>query len=196
MGVKIARISGIIVGIILLLFGAMNAYSKMYYSERDQIRARLEAIPNIESIEIFGRDKLFQFYVRAARIRLVDHPDSIIELEAPALGILKDSDHILLSQLGRWIFSSRKLRTPEIIYDENGKPIQSVPDYAYGSIDVGSAGPVTDRIPFKIKNIQDLISHYTELENFFDTLPERSDKGDLIKSGDNKIFYRIPEGSR
>src|SRR2546423_5852650 len=106
MKLKVMKAGAIVAGIILLIFGSVQAYRTMYYSEREQILARLASIPDIEVINIYGRDDFFRYNVRFVDLRLKDRPESFIEIEVPARGILKDSEHIFLSRIGPWQLSS------------------------------------------------------------------------------------------
>jgi hypothetical protein len=180
----------------LLLFGLGYIYSNHYYSERDQIRARLNSLPNVEILEISGRKDFLSFNVRRATLHLTDCPDSLIELELPALGILEDSDDILLSQIGRWRLSSRGERFIETTDYASGKPIQVKQSYGLGHIEIGVAGPISSQFPFKIRNLQDIISHYKELESFFEKWPDEDFYGKRIPRYENVVSYHIPEDGR
>jgi hypothetical protein len=195
MRIKVTTLSALFIGCALLLLGSMSAYSDKYYSERDQIRARLESLPNVEVMDISGRKELFNFDVRRAALRLVDRPGSIIELEVPALGVLEDSDYILLSRIGRWKLGSCGERETEAVDTTTGKPRMFKTAYGYGHINIGSAGPATSQIPFTIRNIKDIISHYSELESLFEKWPQLDCKGEPITRHDNVVTFYLQEGS-
>ena len=193
MKIKLAVFGAIFAILALLLFGLGYVYSKRYYSERDQIRARLESLPNVEILDISGRNDLLSFNVRHASIRLVDRPDSVIELEVPALGILQDSDYVLLSKIGCWELSSLGERFLETTDYETKKPIKVKQDYAYGNVNIGSAGPISSQLPFKIRNLQDVISHYSELESFFEKWPDQNFHGERVPRYENVVWFHIPD---
>lgn len=195
MKIKRVKSIAIVIATILLLYGSVRAVLNNYYSERDQIRAHLESIPNVEIINIYGRDDFFRgFNVRYVDIRLKDHPESYIGLAVPAHGILKDSGHIFLSDIGPWTLGSDGYTYIDSKDKTTGESMRIRTECGYGSIDIGSASPVADQIPFDIKNIEDVISHYSELEAFFAQWPDRNRDGELIPRTGNLVKCYLPKG--
>ena len=182
---KNIKVAGIVAGVALLLYSSVLAYRAMYYSERNRIRAYLESISNVEIVNISGDDHLTYFHTKFVDLRLKDHPNSFIGLEAPALGILKESDHVFLSNIGSLILAS------QVHTSIDGKDQLKC---AWGSIDIGPASPVADQLPFTVRKIEDIISHYSQLEAFFAERSEKKPEGESIRRAGNVVTCYLPAG--
>ena len=184
----------IITGVILLLYSSVAAYRTMYYSERNRIRAHLEALPNVEIINISGDEHLTYFHTKFVDIRLKDQPNSFIGLEVPAWGILHESDHIFLSQIGPWILSSQGHTYIHGKDQTTGEATQERTECWYGSIDIGSAGLVADQLPVGVKTLEDIISNYSQLEGYFAGRPEQNEGAGMVGRAGNRVTCYLPSG--
>lgn len=152
--IRSALLGASLLGGIWFLYNVVCIYSRPYYAERDEIRARLESIPNVEVIAVDGTDGEFGiFEVRGAAIRLVDRPGSFIQLAAPGGSVLHKSNRVLLSRIGRWTLGSCGTEYGATKWFTLKKNI-----YGFSHVDVGPEGPIANQIPFPVRGVEDVIA--------------------------------------
>jgi hypothetical protein len=194
MRIKIKLAKLVILGSLLLIYTNCDLLQNRAKNdaEEEQIRSRLESLSNVEIIEIKRSGRDFTAPVSAVSFRLKDRPGSFIELYSPGYSLLKQkSTYFDLSRIGRWQLSSCGYDYVGHYEMATGKQVKSV--YGSSGIDIGTEGPFADNLPFKVETIEDIISHYSELENIFEHFPDRGCRGEPIPRAGNEVSFHLPE---
>lgn len=167
---------GIAVALVVLVGAAVLYWPKFYYGERDQILAQFAKIPGITNVKVFGNEDI-SYEIFSVAFQLVGRPDATVTIgfRDDDFGLTKSPKNFAILTLGSWV-----IRTKEHVYnvyDQTGKKMRS---WGYGTgADVGPEGRFSALLPFKLKNVQDVISHYDELNQLFSTWPTINQPGQL-----------------
>lgn len=161
-------------------------YGPGYYGDLDEIRARFEAIPGVEVLEVHGHEDT-TYELSGLTIEL--EGKGLIDFGAVDLNWFNHTDHIYLHSIG-----GREL----IMVQEGFLGVRStktggeVWTTGWGNyIDVGAGGPFAGLFPFSITCVQDVLDHYDELCAVLDTLPVQPDYAKLQDEDGSRYYYSL-----
>lgn len=73
-----------------------------------------------------------------------------------------------------------------------GDPVES--KYSGGYIALGPGSPYSELIPFKVNTLQDVVDHYEDLVDLFETWPGESKPGTVkLEDGSTQYYYVVEE---
>jgi hypothetical protein len=118
------------------------------------------------------------------------HPNSFVSLAG--LGDYEQNGPFWLSKLGKWRFKISGRRF-DVVYDAvSGEPIES--QYIGSHIELGTNSPYKDLIPFELASVQDVIDHYQDLIDLFESWPRETKPGTvMLNDGTVQYFYVIED---
>jgi hypothetical protein len=126
-----------------------------YYAERERVRIVLEAAAPAGQVQLGGFDDGgFEWELVEALVSVDGSPTKTILLSGPRAQDLRSGKHINVDCIDVYSFA---LVTPE--------------NYWLSRIDFGKDSVFADILPFKLQNVQDLVSHYDDFVAFLRALP-------------------------
>ena len=135
----------------LLSFAAFLLYE--YLHDIIWVRLKLVRVRGIDNVELYGWDRL-HYHVNEVGFGVVGKPGSaiLVQVYDTDQGLTGHPDHLYLSQLGPWTFTSGAgtVGDKTMTLDE---PVES--SYLARWIDVGPKGEFGTMLPVKIRNIND-----------------------------------------
>ena len=159
-----------------------------YYKERRETLAVLRDIKGI-AYEITTFIDVVEEVARV-NITLDEHPDSHIAISS--LGSYRSEHKLGISRIGKWQFVIFGRRHAGAYHVATGEPVES--DYLSRHIEFGPDSPYNKIIPFKVQTLHDLVEHYPELVDLFETWPREAEPGTLtLEDGSTQYFYVVEE---
>lgn len=158
-----------LVACVVSALGTAKLLYATYYEERDRLQSLLNGVDGIADVQILGCDDM-TYEVHAARFSIVDRPEAVIVLDEPTRGLTDGSGRIAIRRLGPWEFHTASYGHIGAVKTKTREPVESL-GYSSG-VDVGPFGEFADRLPVKIRKLQDLVDHYDVLVKFFETWPD------------------------
>ena len=159
---------GLLVLVVGLFVGISRVFDFVYYRDRDRVIAELEKVDGITDIIVKGNDDI-TYSVIAAQFQLAGRPEAVIEIRSPREGLIGSREHLYLKRLGSSKFFEQTSGNVGVTNIYTGAPVDSVA--MSDCIDVGSSGQYGRMLPVKIRDINDLVRHYDELERYFSMWP-------------------------
>jgi hypothetical protein len=158
------------------------------------VRLRIHRVPGTNNIELHGYDK-DHYHVQAVGFGIVGKPGSaiLVHVYDTDQGITGNPDHLYLSQLGPWVFTSGAGSVGGETMTEN-EPIES--SYRAPWIDIGPKGEFGAILPVKIKDVNDLVAQYDQLVPFFASWPDKEHKRELVLTSGKRVGYYRERASR
>lgn len=179
---------------VALALGTVKFLLVAFYEERDRLRSLLDQVDGITDIQILGHD-VMPYEVHAAQFAIIGRPDAVVVLDEPSHNLVHGSGHIEIRNLGPWDFHTATYGRLGVVKTKTREPVKSL-GYS-SSVDVGTAGEFADRLPVKIRDVQDLVDHYDDLVRFFGTWPDDRDWAVIPGSSDPlRVYCRTPRGAR
>ena len=172
--------------VVALVSGAISLANRAYYAERYRVRSILNKIDGID-YTMLSHEDIFE-KIGSVTITIDSIPDSQIVL----LGLARygKSGRFAISQIGKWRFVIQGTTYLGATDAKTGEPVKS--NYWGGYIDAGRKGPYRDLIPYPTDTLQDIIDHYEELVEHFDSWPRESDPGRVVlDDGSLQKYYVI-----
>lgn len=159
-----------------------------YYAERRETQAVLRDVKGIAyEITTFADDVE---EVARVNITLDEHPDSHIAISG--LGKYRSDRRFGISRIGKWRFVIYGRHYAGAYLEATGEPVES--DYLGGHIELGPYSPYNKIIPFKVHTLHDLVEHYQELVDLFETWPREAEPGTLtLEDGSPQYFYVVED---
>ena len=117
------------------------------------------------------------------------HPGSIVELGG--LGQYADEGRFSVSRVGKWTFKISGRRYAGAYKADTGEPVES--DYFGGNIVLGPDSPYKELIPFEVNTLQDVVNHYADLIDLFDSWPRESEPGSVMLEDGLTQYYCVVE---
>ncbi len=171
----------------IALVCALLVYARnLYNAERREAQAVLEEVEGIA----FTIDTFHDVVEAVSRVNVsVDkHPDSHIELGG--LANYQSHGQFSLGRLGKWRFVICGRRYAGAYQAATGEPVES--NYSGGHIVLGPKSPYNELLPFEVHTLQDLVDHYAELVNLFETWPREAEPGTVrLADGSTQYFYVV-----
>jgi hypothetical protein len=135
----------------------------VYYAERNAAYAQFKNVPGIANVQVWGTDDI-TYEAHDVSFQLAGHPDAYFGFWISD-DMTTGTDHLYLETLGPWHFRTKGHVKGNEFYG--------------GTIDVGTGGNFGPLLPFKLKNVQDVIAHYDDLVKIFAAWPDVNHVGKL-----------------
>ena len=176
------------VALVGLVLGGVSLYHHIYYLDLITARDTLGKVNGITDVQVFGFDDM-TYEVTLASFALKGRPDAVIETRG-----LGEPGHVILKRLGPLEFHECIYGFHNQFDTKTGEPVQGL---GFGDqIDVGPAGQYAGMLPVKIRDLNDVVSHYDELVRFFSTSPGWKTWRELERWQGKRTAYRVrPIGS-
>ena len=171
----------------MLFVIARNAY----YAERRQTESTLANVKGISDVQLHSHVEVTE-EVHSSNFSVDGHPGSIVALGG--LARYADDGRFSVSRVGKWTFKISGRRYGGAYRADTGEPVES--NYIGGHIELGSNSPYQDLIPFKIDTLQNVVDHYTDLVDLFDSWPRESEPGSvMLEDGSTQYYYVVEDPS-
>ena len=163
-----------------------------FYSERRQTEAVLAAVQGISNIELHSYIDITE-EVNASCFSVKSHPGSVVGVGG--LCSYADEGRFALSRIGKWAFRTSGRRYGGAYVAATGEPVES--DYFGYHLALGVGSPYHALIPFEVNTLQDVVDHYQELVDLFETWPREADPGTVtLEDGTTQFFYVVEESGQ
>lgn len=199
--------TGIAIGVGLVFFLLVVAigvfwwnenYGPGYYSELEEVRRELKAIPETELLELGGYDESDFPLLRSlenitARVRVAG------EVEMEFAGLSSDSfgeaEQLILTAVGPYRIRYRGEGYMGVYRGSTGAPVRS--EFAGASADVAPGGDFAPLFPCRIPNVQTALARYREVLETVAQWPETPLPPGCFTtpSGTAYYYWVIPKGS-
>ena len=168
-----------------LLVAARNLYD----ADRRQAQSILVEVKGISDIQLHSHIDVTE-EVNSTSFSVDGHPDSIIGIGG--LGHYEDDGRFSVSRIGKWRFRVSGHRYGGVYRADTGKPVKS--DYFGWHIGLGPHSPYSELIPFEVNTLQDIVDHYADLVDLFETWPRESEPGTvMLDDGSTQYFYVVED---
>jgi hypothetical protein len=180
------------IAVLALILGGIRFCHYLYYMDLIYATNQLEEVRGITNVHIYGDDD-FTYEVNYATFTLVGRPDALIGIRGPAGGVVGTPEHLWLERLGPWEFHEHSYGFNNT-YDLSGNPVKSLGYRRW--IDIGPSGEYGSMLPVKIRDLNDVVTHYDELVKHLSTWPDEKHWGELPKRPDMQTVYCVsPAGT-
>ena len=161
-----------------------------YYSELESIRRQLQAIPQVEILELFGHDEndfplLRDLEHITARIKVENKGEMIFS------ELTKDSFRyaasLILVEVGSYRVRYRGEGDVGVYEAATGTPVRS--EFGGGPIGIGQNGDFAHLFPFAIPNIQTAVARYDDILEIVGNWPETPSPPGYFKNPQGSEFY-------
>jgi hypothetical protein len=161
-----------------------------YYSERRQTESALATIKGISNIKLHSCVDVIE-EVNSSSFSVDSHPGSIIRIGG--LCHYADKGQFSVSRIGKWAFKISGRHFGGAYKASTGEPVES--DYLGFHIILGVDSPYRKLIPFEVNTLQDLVDHYQDLVDLFETWPRETEPGKVtLEDGTTQYYYVVEEG--
>lgn len=182
--------------ILLLIVGATVMCSlfvvgrNSFYSERRQTESVLATIKGISNIQLHSCVDVIE-EVNSSSFSVDSHPGSIIRIGG--LCQYADKGRFAVSRIGNWTFRISGRNFGGAYKASTGEPVES--DYFGYHIKLGVDSPYRKLIPFDVSTLQDVVDHYQELVDLFESWPREAEPGTVtLEDGTTQYYYVVEEG--
>lgn len=161
-----------------------------YYLFHDILAHRLSRVDAIKDARVHSSDDLF-YDDHRFEFRLADRPDTFVSLAVglPLEDPTGDPGHLALCQLGDRRFRTRYLRPPGPAFAEQG-------ELALGWCpDISPDGEFAHLVPFSVRNVHDIASHYDLIADAIDTWPQHPEVGEFETDSGVEVRYFVTRDS-
>ena len=175
--------------IVAMLCGLISFAYRMYFAERYAVESYLKKIDGIGYSISTHEDVIEE--VASVTITLKDLPDSRIVVYG--LATYESTGAFALGEIGKWRLVIQGRRFLGATDSSTGEPVES--NYWGGCIQLGADNPYEKIIPYPTNTLQDIIDHYEELVDYFDTWPRESEPGRVVlEDGSVQKYYVLDTG--
>jgi hypothetical protein len=176
------------VALLGLVLGGVRLCHYLYYMDLIHVRNTLASIDGITDVHVYGFDDL-SYEVTLATFALEGRPDAVIGSRG-----LGEPGHVWLQRLGPWEFHECSYGFQGVFETATGKPVESLG--FRDCIDIGPSGEYAAMLPVKIRDLNDVVTHYDELVRYFSTWPSGKTWRELEKRPGMRTAYCVsPTGS-
>lgn len=161
-----------------------------YYSERRQTESALADIHGISDINLHSHVETTE-KINSSSFSIDGQPRSIVVIG----GLTKyaDKGRFSVSRIGKWKFRISGRNHGGIYRADTGEPVES--DYFACHITLGRNSPYRELFPFEVITLQDVVDHYQELVELFESWPREAEPGTvLLEDGTTQKFF-VVEGN-
>lgn len=161
-----------------------------YYSDRRQTEAVLATIRGISNIKLHSYIDITE-EVNSSSFSVDSHPGSFVRLGG--LCAFADKSKFTVSRIGKWTFRISGRNFGGAYKASTGEPVES--DYVGYHIKLGVDSPYRKLIPFEVNTLQDVVDHYQELVDLFESWPREAEPGAVtLEDGTTQYYYVVEEG--
>ena len=178
----------IVVAGVCVLCSLYVAARHAYYSERRDNMAALTSLKGVSIESIHSHIDVVE-EVGSTSISVKAHPGSSI-----VTGNLQNylaTGRFNVRRIGKWCFSVNGNRHCGAYKIATGEPVES--DYFGSSIQLGPGGPYEEIIPVPTASLQDVVDHYQELVEFFESWPRKNAPGEVTLEDGSIQYYYVRE---
>lgn len=187
-GIRSLLIAAAAVAVMCALFVAAR---NQYYAERRQVNSVLADVDGISIISLHSHIDVTE-EINGTSISVDLHPDSIVQLGS--LRDYEDTGRFFVSRIGNWRFNVSGRRHMGAYIAATGKPVES--EYVGAHIVLGPESPYSELIPFEVNSLQDVVNHYEDLVDLFETWPGESNPGTVtLDDGTTQYYYVVKDPS-
>jgi len=177
------------VAVVAVVCALCVAARNHYYGQRRQAELVLAEAKGISNIQLHAHVDIVE-EINGISFSVDGHPGSIVSLGG--LGHYETESTFAVSQIGKWQFKVSGQRHLGAYNASNGEPVES--QYISGYIQLGPSSPYKDLIPFEVNTLQDVVDHYAELVDLFDSWPREAEPGSLtLVDGTTQFFHVVEE---
>lgn len=165
------------------------AARNLYFAERHQTESALAEVRGISDIQLHSYMDTVE-EVNGSRFSVDGLKNSVIKIGS--LSHYGDKRRFSLNQIGKWTFRTSGRRHMGAYQASTGAPVES--DYIGWHVELGPNSPYNELIPFEINTLQDVVDHYQELVDLFETWPREANPGTVtLEDGTTQFFYVVRE---
>ena len=187
-GIRSLLIAAAAVAVMCALFVAAR---NQYYAERRQVNSVLADVDGISIISLNSHIDVTE-EINGTSISVDLHPGSIVQLGG--LRDYEDTGRFFVSRIGNWRFNVSGRRHLGAYIAATGEPVES--EYFGNHIVLGPGSPYSDLIPFEVNTLQDVVDHYEDLADLFETWPGESNRGTVtLEDGTTQDYYVVKDPS-
>ena len=188
-GIRSLLLAAAAVAAVAVMCALFVAARNKFYADRRQVHSVLAAVDGISIISLHGHIDVTE-EIDSTSISVDVHPDSIIQLEG--LGHYDDTGSFYVSRIGKWRFSASGRRHMGAYIAATGDPVES--EYSGGCMVLGPGSPYSELIPFEVNTLQDVVDHYEDFVDLFETWPRESKPGTVkLEDGSTQHYYVVEE---
>jgi hypothetical protein len=169
---KIIVIAGIVLAVLIAIPVGIAGYLRLtYYDELKSIKKKLNAIPNVSVVNIWGYDDITLEEV-TARLQIKDKGE--IVLYGLSNDVYNYPDSVIISEIGGYSF--------KVFYQTGG----------FGfDIDIGKEGHLGKFFPFELRNEEELIRRYDDILKIIRSWPIFPELYHLYSDGGEEFFLAV-----
>ena len=183
-GIRSLLIAAAAAAVMCALFVAAR---NQYYAERRQVNSVLADVDGISIISLHSHIDVTE-EINGTSISVDLHPDSIVQLGG--LRDYEDTGRFFVSRIGNWRFNVSGRRHMGAYKAATGEPVES--EYVGGHIALGPDSPYSELIPFEVNTLQEVVDHYEDLVDLFETWPRESNPGTVtLEDGTTQYYYVV-----
>lgn len=176
------------VAVVAVLCAMFVAVRNAYYADRQRTASALAQVSGISNVKLnFHVDVTEE--VNSSSFSVDGHPDSVVGLAG--LARYADESRFAVNRVGKWSFRVSGRRHMGAYRADTGEPVAS--HYFGFSIELGPNSPYKALITFEIDTLQDLVDHYAELIDLFETWPRESEPGSVVLEDGSVQYYYVVE---
>lgn len=157
---------------------------RVYYYDRDAVRAHLEAMPNLSVDEIEGFDDGPDWKVAYATVSIKGKPGSRLSFRSP-IGLREGKD-IRLSAIGPYEMWVTGYDYGSVVNAATGQPVVS--QFSQDWFDIGPGGSFSDLSGTPISDVGDVVEKYNRLLAAVEAMPKSGRR--KLKDG-SEVEWRI-----
>jgi hypothetical protein len=175
---------------VVFLFALFVPARDAYYSERRQTEAVMAELKGISNVRLQSHVDVTEG-VHATSFTVDACPGSVVELAGVCA--YQDSGVFSVSRIGKWSFRISGRRDVGVYVAATGEPVES--DYIGCHLRLGVSSPYRELIPFEVNALQDVVDHYQELVDLFESWPREAEPGAVtLEDGTTQYYFVVEEG--
>lgn len=156
-----------------------------YYSARRQTESALAEVKGISDIKLHSHVDITE-EINSISFSVKGQPASIVVLGG--LTRYADDGRFFVTQVGKWTFWCSGRRSLGAYRADTGEPVES--EYFGFSLELGRNSPYKKLFPFELNTLQDVVDHYAELVELFESWPREAEPGTvLLEDGTTQKFF-------
>lgn len=158
-----------------------------YYKDYNEVKNNFNNLPGISITKIWGNEEIVLEDI-GADIKLISGEKmGFFNLDKQSF---TDAKHLAIYAFNNWSFRINYCVPSKGNYDKEGKELHYWFSASRNAIDVGSEGEMRNIIPFKVRNIQDIVSKVKEMSSVIEKIPTYPDFGRYVDPDGNEIYYQ------
>lgn len=157
-----------------------------YYYDRFRTESVLYKLQGISNIKLHAYVDVTE-EINSSSFTVDGQTGSLVALGG--LASYEKGRRFWVTRVGPWNFRVTGRRHIGAKNAVTGEPVQS--DYLGSGIELGPNSPYNSLFPFKLTTPQDLVDHYAELVDIFETWPGKANPGKVTLADGTTQFYHV-----